>query len=52
MKKIYLVLFTVILNLGLFSCTPESVADDEIQVEACCGDGGDIPPPPPGGGKS
>lgn len=40
-------LFTVFLNVVLFSCTPESLTEEEIYLEACCGDGEDIPPPPP-----
>ncbi|WP_165614905.1 hypothetical protein [Flagellimonas flava] len=53
MTKTYLILFTVFLNFMLFSCTPESIADEEIYIEACCGgDGGDIPPPPPPGGDN
>tara|TARA_R110002167_G_scaffold247308_7_gene452909 strand:- start:355 stop:519 length:165 start_codon:yes stop_codon:yes gene_type:complete len=48
MKKIYVILFTVFLNLGLFSCTPDSISEGELQIQACCGgDNGDIPPPPP-----
>ncbi|MDD7887111.1 hypothetical protein [Flavivirga sp. 57AJ16] len=53
MKKIYLIMFTVFLNLGLFSCSPQTNTDGEnpeaIEEPAdCCGNGGDIPPPPPG----
>jgi hypothetical protein len=47
MKKISIALLIVFLNATLFSCTPEDIAENEIQVEACCGDGEDIPPPPP-----
>jgi len=47
MKKISIVLSILFLNVTLFSCTPEEIAEDEIQVEACCGDGENIPPPPP-----
>lgn len=40
----------------LFSCNPDSVAEELPEVqEACCGEGGHIPPPPPppppGGGN-
>lgn len=50
MKKIYLLLLTVILNLGLQSCTPVSLGDENsnfIISETCCDEDGDIPPPPP-----
>ncbi|WP_170258009.1 hypothetical protein [Maribacter flavus] len=47
MKRIYITIFTVILNGMLFSCDPEELVQSEIQVEACCGDGEDVPPPPP-----
>jgi len=46
MKKISLIVFTVILNFMLFSCTPESIVD-EVNEQACCGELGEIPPPPP-----
>jgi len=45
MKKIHFILLTVFLNLALFSCTPQALSENG--VEACCGDGGNIPPPPP-----
>lgn len=45
-KKIYIILITVFLNAGLFSCTPEAVAEEEIEVQACCGDDAKPPPPP------
>jgi len=55
MKKIYVIIFTVILNLGFYSCTPQELAVDESSQQACCDDGDDIPPPPPppppGGGN-
>ncbi|WP_156950193.1 hypothetical protein [Maribacter antarcticus] len=47
MKKIYIILFTVFLTATLFSCDPETVAEEAIELQACCSDGGDIPPPPP-----
>ena len=49
MKKIHLILFTVFLNMALFSCTPTSVSDIQPSADGdqCCGNGGDIPPPPP-----
>ncbi len=47
-KKIYIILITVFLNAGLFSCTPEAVSEEEAELQACCGgDDGDLPPPPP-----
>jgi len=50
MKKTALILFTVFLNICLFSCTPQSLTED-VAPQACCGDDGDIPPgPPPVGG--
>lgn len=50
MKKIHLILFTVFLNMALFSCTPTTISDVQppaIGDGECCGNGGDIPPPPP-----
>lgn len=47
MKKISIILFTVILNAAFLSCDPQDLAEHEIELQACCGDGGDIPPPPP-----
>ena len=47
MKKISLILFTVFLNLGLFSCTPQAISEEVKSTQACCGDDGDFPPPPP-----
>ena len=50
MKKLYLILFAVFLNVSLHSCTPQGIlgnipaATDE---ENCCGDDGEILPPPP-----
>ncbi len=53
MKKIYLILLTVFLNMALFSCTPQASSDLEPAAtgdgQECCGDGGNIPPPPPQG---
>lgn len=46
MKKTSLIILTVILNTSLFSCTPETIAD-EVQEQACCDEQGHIPPPPP-----
>ncbi len=50
MKKIYLVIFTVFLNLAAFSCSPESVTSDSVEPVACCDEDGPILPPPPNGG--
>jgi len=47
MKKISIILFTVILNAAFLSCDPQDLAENEVELQACCGDGGDIPPPPP-----
>ncbi|MCB0453151.1 MAG: hypothetical protein KDC94_09775 [Aequorivita sp.] len=50
MKKIILLLFTVFLNMGLFSCTPQTISEELKSTQACCGDEGHFPPPPPDGG--
>jgi len=47
MKKIALILFTVSINMGLFSCTPQAISEEVKSTQACCGDDGYIPPPPP-----
>jgi hypothetical protein len=47
MKKLMLVFVTVILNLSLFSCTPEHIVDNTSKPQACCDDEGNLPPPPP-----
>lgn len=47
MKKLYLIVLTVFLNMILFSCTPESISQDINEVGLCCGDDGNIPPSPP-----
>jgi len=47
MKKIYIILFTVFLNLGFQSCTPEALTEDLSAPQACCGDDQHPPPPPP-----
>ncbi|WP_461588888.1 hypothetical protein [Winogradskyella sp.] len=46
MKKTFIILFTVFLNMAFFSCNPESLTD-EVVPQACCGEGEEIPPPPP-----
>jgi hypothetical protein len=54
MYKIAIILFTVSLNLGLFSCTPQAITGESQTYQDCCGEGGHIPPPPPpppGGGN-
>ncbi len=41
-------MFTVFLNIVLFSCTPNAIEDNgptAIEEEDCCGNGGNIPPP-------
>ena len=47
MKKIILIMLTVFLNVGLYSCTPTNNVDDDITPQACCGDDDEILPPPP-----
>jgi hypothetical protein len=47
MKKLYLIIFMIFLNVILFSCTPESISEDINEVGLCCGDDGNLPPPPP-----
>lgn len=44
MKKFALIILTVFLNGALFSCTPDAVAEEEIQFEqqATEGDDGDV----------
>jgi hypothetical protein len=47
MKKTAIIMFSMLLNLGLFSCTPQDI-NEELQTEqACCGEDGNFPPPPP-----
>ncbi len=49
-------MFTVFLNIGMFSCSPETNMENESlqlieEEEECCGDDTPIiPPPPPSGG--
>jgi hypothetical protein len=50
MKKV-LYLFTLLfMAINIFSCNPESMAD-EVELQACCDGNGEIepplPPPPP-----
>ena len=49
MKKVYLAVLAVILNMFMFSCTTESVAETEgmYRTLATEGDDEDPPPPPP-----
>ena len=44
MKKFSLIILTVFLNGAIFSCTPNSIAEDEIQYEqeATEGDDGEM----------
>ena len=50
-------MFTVFLNMTLFSCTPQGISDsspaaiEPEQEQNCCGEDGDLPPPPPNGGN-
>jgi hypothetical protein len=46
MKKLSIILFTVLINIAFFACNPESIVDESIP-QACCGEEGNIPPPPP-----
>jgi hypothetical protein len=47
MKKIHIILFMVFLNASFFSCTPPEISDNSSGIQACCGEGEDLPPPPP-----
>jgi len=47
MKKIIIILLTIFLNIGLYSCTPQALNEDLQTPQACCGDEGELPPPPP-----
>lgn len=47
MKKIILSVFIVVLSVSFFSCTVEEISENPMEIEACCGDGQEIPPPPP-----
>lgn len=48
MKKIVLAFLAVVVNMSMFSCDKDAIAEDEVVIQACCGgDDGDIPPPPP-----
>lgn len=44
MKKFSLIILTVFLNCALFSCTPTSIAEEEVQFEqlATEGDEGEV----------
>ncbi|PTX63946.1 hypothetical protein C8N46_101556 [Kordia periserrulae] len=46
MKKFSLIILTVFLNCALFSCTPNSIAEEEVQFEqqATEGDDGEMTP--------
>lgn len=44
MKKIYLIMFTVFLNIASISCSPEGLAEDNPKSQACCGHDNNIPP--------
>ncbi len=47
MKKIYIVVTAIILNMAYLSCTPQQLSDKSAIPQACCGEEGTIPPPPP-----
>lgn len=43
-------MLTVFLNLAYFSCTPQTIDENGLNVnglEDCCDDDGEILPPPP-----
>ena len=46
MKKFILIILTVFLNGAIFSCTPNSIAEEEVQFEqlATEGEDGEIVP--------
>lgn len=41
MKKFSLIILTVFLNCALFSCTPTSIAEEEVQFEQLATEGDD-----------
>ncbi|MFK7749257.1 MAG: hypothetical protein AB8B65_12750 [Kordia sp.] len=41
MKKFSLIILTVFLNCALFSCTPTSIAEEEVQFEQQATEGED-----------
>jgi len=47
MRKIINTVFTGFLILGFYSCTPETIEEEIMTPQACCGDTLPIPPPPP-----
>lgn len=47
MKKVYLAILAVFLNMFLFSCTKEDVADTETLYHTVATEGDDSNPPPP-----
>ena len=47
MKKVHIILFTLFLNVVFYSCTPPEISDNSSSIQACCGEGEDLPPPPP-----
>ena len=53
MKKINIFLFTALLSVVVFSCTPQTNVSEDSSPQAieqdCCGDDSPIPPPPPTG---
>ena len=42
MKKIFLILFTVFLNMSFFSCTPNSISEDLDTVQTQIGEDGEV----------
>lgn len=57
MKRLFLIILALFINVSFFSCT--SLDDDleyqnQVETQDCCGDGETDPPPPPpppGGGS-
>jgi len=46
-KKLFLIILVVFLNVGFQSCTPQALTNDTNTPQACCDEEGDLPPPPP-----
>ncbi|AXG70027.1 hypothetical protein KORDIASMS9_02256 [Kordia sp. SMS9] len=46
MKKLYVLSLVVFHIIGFQSCTPEAL-NNTNDIQACCGDEGELPPPPP-----
>ncbi|MEY8870282.1 hypothetical protein [Meridianimaribacter flavus] len=46
MKKVYVIICVLGVNMLFYGCNPESISE-EVNPQACCGENGEIPPPPP-----